>query len=324
MSHRETHFLRKLDYYLLYMDLSTGNQTYSHVDFWNEGSPYLMSLIALDSNRALVGNGEKTFLLDSQACVIGMPELNVQGEGLHARVNDNLYIQTEKGLAELNIETLQFGKPIEEIYDQPIYYSSLGNFLTIEDSVLYSVNPESGEKAEIFSWMDVALSYNRLYGWNGLENSNGDFFHLTDRLTKISKGEIPKKQTLTLACLGNASDEMYEFSNCSYTCTPSMMDAIIRFNNSDPEFRIEVKPYIYHDDAERNKILIDIATRDNIDVLDTSLLPEGAVDKQMLVDLLPYIDADDSISRDDFIPTLLNGMIKNGGLYEYVNKYTIL
>ena len=101
MSHRETHFLRKLDYYLLYMDLSTGNQTYSHVDFWNEGSPYLMSLIALDSNRALVGNGEKTFLLDSQACVIGMPELNVQGEGLHARVNDNLYIQTEKGLVDL-------------------------------------------------------------------------------------------------------------------------------------------------------------------------------------------------------------------------------
>ena len=172
--------------------------------------------------------------------------------------------------------------------------------------------------------MDTALSYSRLYGWQGLENSKGDIFHLTDRITKISKGEVPVKKTLTLACLGDASAEEYQFSNSSYTCTDALMDAIIRFNNSDVEYRVEIKPYIYHSEAERDRILIELSTGNDIDILDTSLLPDGAVKGQMFTDLLPYIDADPSISRDDFIHSLFESMLRDGGLYEYTDRYTML
>jgi hypothetical protein len=44
----------------------------------------------------------------------------------------------------------------------------------------------------------------------------------------------------------------------------------------------------------------------------------------VLEDLLPYIDADEDISRDDFIQPLLNSMMKDGGLYEYTNKFSML
>lgn len=317
-------FSRELGYYLLHFNLSSGEQTWNTVPFWTEGNPYLLSLIALDSNRAFIGDGEKTYFIDEKANVIDMPELNIQGEGLHVRVNGRLYIQTENGLSELDLSTLHFCDPIEEIYDQSVYCSNLGHFLTTKDNILYNVDPSSGTETKLFSWTDVALSYSRLFGWNGLENSNGDIFHLTDRISKISKGEIPVKETLTLACLGDTSDEMYEFSNHSYVCTSSLMDAIIRFNNSDPEFRIQIVPLIYNNDAERDKLLIELGTGNNIDILDTSLLPAGAVDKQIFIDMLPYIDEDENISRDDFIPSLLKSMTRSGGLYEYVDKFTVL
>ena len=42
------------------------------------------------------------------------------------------------------------------------------------------------------------------------------------------------------------------------------------------------------------------------------------------MDLLPYIDADPNLSREDFIPSLLEAMLREGGLYEYTDKFTLL
>lgn len=316
-------FSRELGYFLLYVDRASGTQTWRPVSFCSANT-YFMSFIALDSGRVLLGDGGATYLIDPEANVIGRPALNLQGEGLHARIGGKLYSQSESGLAEIDTQTLQFDSPIETIYDQSVYCSSLGHFLTTKDSILYSVDPAAGEETELFRWMDVALSYSRLYGWRGLENSNGDIFHITDRISKISKGEVPQRKTLTLACLGDASGEDYALINDSYFCSDKLKDAIIRFNNSDPEFRVEIKSFIYHDDTERSKLLMNIFTGAEADIIDTSLLPEGAVDRQLLVDLLPYIDADGTISREDFIPTLLKSMMKGGGIYEYVDRYTML
>lgn len=98
----------------------------------------------------------------------------------------------------------------------------------------------------------------------------------------------------------------------------------MRFNQADPEYRIVLKPMIWHDEAERNRLMIQLATENGIDVLDTSLLPSGAVDRQLLVDLLPYIDADPDISREDFIPSLFASLTERGGLYEYADRFTML
>lgn len=317
-------YSRTLDYSLIYMDLDTGNQVFTHIDWKSDQDSYFLALIALDQSRALLSDGDTTYLIDPNAQILETPQLQIMGDGLHAMVAGEIYVNSFYGLARLDRDTLQYENPIEEIMDQSIYSSSREDILTTKDSILYSVNLSTGEQTEIFSWMDVSLSYSNLFGWNGLENSKGEIFHLTDRLIKVTKGEVPVKQTLVLACLGDASDQDYDIANNSYVCSSKLMDAILKFNNSDPEYRIEVKPFIYHDETERNKILMEISTGNEIDLIDTSLLPEGAVDRKFLVDLLPYIDADENISREDFIPTLFNSMMKNGGLYEYVDKYTML
>ena len=315
---------RLLNYYLLYLDLNTKAQTLTAVDWWSESQPYFASLIALDDGRALLGDGETAYLIDPRARIMDTPDLEIMGEGLHVRVAGDIYVNTYDGLARLNPDSLQYENTIEEIVDQCIYSSSPGNFLTTKDSILYSVNPSTGEETELLSWLDVSLSYSNLYGWTGMENSRGDIFHITDTLIRVTKAQVPVKQTLVLACFGDSSEQYYDIANDSYVCSEKLLDAILKFNNSDPEFRIELRPFIYHDETERSNMLLEISTGGEIDLIDTSLLPEGAVASHLLADLLPYIDADESISREDFIAPLLNGMMKNGGLYEYTDKYTML
>ena len=328
-------FTGETNLYILYKNTSSGEQSISPMTFWKSNLPPLY-LLALDNNRALIGNHEcepQTYLIDSNANVIDMPDTVVRGMGVRAWVNDKLYVQTADGLAELNRDTLTFGAPVEEIYNQPaVYSSSCGHFLTTIDNVFYSVDAATGEKTEIFEWMDVALALSRLYGTNGLENENGDYYHYTDRITKITKTELPVKQTLILACLGDTNSYGYPKedgsffapSNKTYVCSDSLMDAIIRFNNSDPDYRIEVKPYIYSSDEERTRLLIELATGKEVDILDTSLLPDDAAGGSILADMLPYLDADADISRDDFIPGIFADMTKSGGLYEYIDRYNVI
>ena len=70
--------------------------------------------------------------------------------------------------------------------------------------------------------------------------------------------------------------------------------------------------------------MIELATRSDLDLLDTSMLPDNALDSGLLADMLPMIDADETISREDFIEPLLKLMTQSGGLYEYTDKFTLL
>ena len=159
---------RALNYYLVYIDAETGEQTCSYLA-WDEHQPYYMALIALDKDRALLSDGETTYLLDPMAEVIDTPPLEILGGGLHVYVDGEMYVGTYDGVAHLDKAALQYTDTVSKMKDQPVYGSCLGRFLTTKDSTLYSVSL-SDEETELFSWMDVSLSYSRLYGWDGLEN----------------------------------------------------------------------------------------------------------------------------------------------------------
>ena len=311
-------------YWLLRCDLETGEQSCNKLEFWQEGEPYLLALIALDGERALLGNGESSFLIDGEGQLLTETERLITGEGLHARIGDSLYVNTPEGLAPLDTESLEYGPALGEIRDQAVYGSSLGNILTVQEEKLCRYDPASGSMEPLFAWTDVALSYSYMYGWTGMENSRGDIYHLTHSLIKVSLEQIPQKDSLVLACFGDSSDDSTVNPFTSYVCTDALKDAVIRFNNSDPEYRIEIRPVVYGSEEERELMLIELINSGDVDLIDTSLLPEGALDAGLLVDLLPYIDADPNLSREDFIPSLLGAMMREGGLYEYTDKFTLL
>ena len=324
-------FSRRLDYYLLVLDTRTDEQSCTRIGFWRNGNdtdPYLAGLVALDRERAILNDDETVRLIGPDAQILGTLDLPLVGFTERVWIGDTPYLSTRDGYCPFDPETLQCGEPLEGILWDPVYSSRLGRILVTKGLVLQEYDPGTGSMSPVFNWMDVALNTASLEGYSaflGLENADGSLFYLADgRLTRVSPGMVPVKKTLTLGCFGDAAAEGYAYSGTDYTCPERLLDAIMRFNQSDPEYRIALKPMIWHDAAERDRLMIQLATEQGIDVLDTSLLPPGAVDRQLLVDLLPYIDADPDISREDFISSLFASLTERGGLYEYTDRFTML
>lgn len=324
-------FSRKLSYYLIVLDTDNGTQICTRIDFWRNGNtsdPYLTGLVALDKERAILNDDETVRLISSDAQILGKLDLPLMGFTERVWIGDTSYLSTNDGYCPFDPDTLQCGEPLEGILWDPVYSSQRGRILVTKERKLQEYDPGTGSMSPVFNWMDVALNYASLQGYSafyGLENADGDLFYLANgKLTKVSPGTVPVKKTLTLGCFADATASGYEYSDTDYTCPERLLDAIMRFNQADPEYRIVLKPMIWHDEAERNRLMIQLATENGIDVLDTSLLPSGAVDRQLLVDLLPYIDADPDISREDFIPSLFASLTERGGLYEYADRFTML
>lgn len=328
-----------LGYYVLHIDLTSGESTAVRIPFEGEGSTegsglHFSGLLGLDDGRALLGAMDRFYVIDANANVLSEPNLHTNGSLWHFRVGETLYLWTQDGYAPFDPETLSFGTPldIEGLGDAS---SNNGHLLRKWQRSLCVADPMTGESETMFQWMDVALSYGDIYGGVCLENSLGDVYYpdgedmlLLKGLICAKKGQVPVKQPLRLGCFGYTGGEMYADAQASgalpYSATMELLDTIVRFNNTDPQYKIEVVPITYANEQERDRVLIELATRSDLDLLDTSRLPDNALDSGLLADMLPMIDADDSISREDFIEPLFALMTKSGGLYEYTDKFTLL
>ena len=321
-----------IGYYMFFLNLIDNNSNCIRVPFSGDASSEssdqtICSVQALDTKRAIVTTNEKSYLIDSEANILEDLSLPISDMLVHMRVNNTLflYLWDNGSFANFDTAKLEFGETLPAT-KATSYSSNANHYFYVDNRTLYQYEPYSpGEAVEIFRWLDVALSYESLGGGTLFENSKGEFFYPTGKsIVKITKTMLPDKHTLVLACLGDTRDDMANYRSTTYFCSDELLDAIIRFNNTDPEFKIEIKPIFYDDDADRERKLIELATSDDVDVLDTSLLPENAIKQGLLADMLPYLDADENISRDDFVQPLLNAMIKNGGLYEYSSKFSLM
>ena len=328
-----------LGYYVLHIDLTSGESTAVRIPFEGEGSTegsglFFTGILGLDDDRALLGAMDHFYEIDANVNVLAEPTLPTNGWLQHFRVGEALYLWTQDGYAPFDPETLSLGTPLD-IDGLGEGSSNNGNLLRKWQRSLCVADPVTGESETLFQWMDVALSYGDIYGGVCLENSLGDVYYpdgedmlLMNGLICAKKGQVPVKQPLRLGCFGYTGGEMYADAQANgalpYSATMELLDAIVRFNNTDPQYKIEVVPITYANEQERDRVLIDLATRTDLDLLDTSFLPDNTLDSGLLADMLPMIDADESISREDFIEPLFALMTQKGGLYEYTARFTLL
>ena len=328
-----------LGYYVLHIDLISGESTAVRIPFEGERSTegsglFFSGILGLDDDRALLGAMDRFYVIDANVNVLAEPTLPTNGWLQHFRVGETLYLWTQDGYAPFDPENLRLGTPLD-IDGLGEGSSNNGNLLRKWQRSLCVADPVTGESETLFQWMDVALSYGDIYGGVCLENSLGDVYYpdgedmlLMNGLICAKKGQVPVKQPLRLGCFGYTGGEMYADAQANgalpYSATMELLDAIVRFNNTDPQYKIEVVPITYANEQERDRVMIDLATRTDLDLLDTSFLPDNTLDSGLLADMLPMIDADESISREDFIEPLFALITQNGGLYEYTARFTLL
>ena len=306
-------------YYLLRCEEGSDNAERIKVDFAPKTDPRMgdamfAEIVALDKDRVILGDFVDSYVLDRDMKVLQTLSGNEISFHSFARCGSRLLCSRDenglRGVRSFDMETLTAGDflPLDEL---PMGESDNGHFLCQSGGSLAALDPGTGAVSPLFDWADVALSSSALSGCPAVEDAEGNFYYcdmMAGCLTKVSPGLIPNRQVITLASFGSGA----------------FVDNVLRFNNTDPEYKIKLQLYDRWKEGEQQRFIRDVTLDAVPDIVDTAWLPEGSRDGTMLTDLMPYLDADPELSREDFIQPLLNSMIQNGHLYELTPKFTLL
>lgn len=215
------------------------------------------------------------------------------------------------------------------------YYSGGGDYdLYISKSnSMCGIDIETGTETTVIDWlksgfdtttMDSATilsdgrilctSYEYESSGNGYSWSNSDL--VLTILTKVDPSEIPDKKLIKMSV---------------WYLNYNLKQRIVEFNNTNENYQIEVTSYNEYTDesgdymAGLTKLNNDLIAGNipDILVLDTSMPVDSYISKGLLADLNTFIDKDEAINKEDFLPNILDIFTVNGKLYSLSPKFTI-
>lgn len=275
---------------------------------------FFSGCVALDDQKAILYDTETCYVIDPAVSVLASFPLEENDFSSYQRIDGKLLISGhgsgESFCRFFDQETLQFGERIDFDFHSGRYESENGDWFFTEDNAFYQFDAESRESERLFSWADVALNSDIFSGKNAVETSAGDIYYAvpgSSSLIKIHSAMIKRRTVIKLG-----------------TFNSMLTNNIVYFNNTNPDYKIEIVKLSFDEGSNRDRTMIELATGNNIDILDVSLLPSTALDSGLLADLMPFIDNDPELSREDFIQPVLNSMLTNGALYSIEPRVNIL
>ena len=204
------------------------------------------------------------------------------------------------------------------------YYPGLKYDLYLTGSYgVYGYNLGDEDKTPIMSFVDSDLSCYSVYQVTGINEqeflaitSDWDTGDTLTRFTKVDPKDVKDKETITLAM----------------TSTDwGIRRLAIEFNKSSEKYRISILDYesMYGTDedwtAGVTRLNTDIVSGKVPDILllDSSMPVDSYISKGLFADLKPFIDKDEAISMDDFMPNVMEACSMDGKLYSLVPSYSI-
>ncbi|MCL2588382.1 MAG: hypothetical protein FWD84_03130 [Oscillospiraceae bacterium] len=235
----------------------------------------------------------------------------VTHEGLDhllVRVGDQVYLggwsQTLVRLVPTGGVTL--GSEIR-LYTHGRTWSGLdGRVYYTDDETLFSQVPDSALARAEFLWKDVDITAHTVQGIFTAEDGT-IFVHLQGthvaELTRVDPHAIPERTELILGTVSPGAD---------------LEERVARFNRAQNLYRVVVRDYNQYNTADNwtagiRRLQADAADGTSLDLIDLTGLQANQAG---LLDLFPLIDADDSLTRGDFVPELLRALERGGRLYE--------
>ena len=259
-------------------------------------------------------------------------KMNLDGEELFSvKLNDVPQFQAlaeENGMS-LALADLEAGT-LGERYTLPgrsydySYYPGVGYDLYLASSYgVYGYNLGDEDKTPIMSFVDSDFSYYSVYQVTGLNEreflaitSDWDTGDTLTRFTKVDPEDVKDKKVITLAM----------------TSTDwGIRRLAIQFNKSNEEYRISVLDYeaLYGTDddwqAGVTRLNTDIVSGKVPDILllNYSMPVDSYISKGLFADLKPFIEKDEALSIEDFMPNVIEACSVDGKLYSLVPSYSI-
>lgn len=248
--------------------------------------------------------------------------------------DDENYTSTNTAkVIDMNTKGYTDEYPLSNRYYQ--FYNGGGEYdlYVSTDNTLSGVDLETGSITTVIDWlksgfdtttMDRAtvLSDGRIlctsykydtegegYSWSGSDM-------ILTILSKVDPSEVPDKELITVY---------------AYYLDYQVKQRIVEFNKSSDKYQIEVTTYYDYDDgtgsydAGLTKFNNDLISGNIPDIilLDNSMAVDSYISKGILADLYTYIDKDESINREDYLPNVLDAFSVNGKLYQIAPSFTI-
>ena len=289
------------------------------------------NLYVSDYNNIYVldAEGNVQFKLDGSQYNGSLYRLNAQQVGvMWYNYTDDVNAADENGqyFVPIDLETKDWGEkvklpsnvwsilPGDDAYD--FYYTYNNN--------IYGYAAKTDTKEKLVDWLACDVDTNNMSGYAMLSDSRVAALMQdwsTDPTTyqlivlhRVDASEIKEKKVLTLAC-------MYLDWN--------LRSMIVEYNKTNDEYRINVVDYgEYATDDDYNagvtKLTTEIISGSVPDIFLTSNLPiDKYAAKGVIADLNTFMDGGNGLSRDYFVPQILNALEKDGKLYELPTSFTV-
>ncbi len=227
-------------------------------------------------------------------------------------------------LADLDSGTVGEKYKMPGISYELSYYPGMGYDLYLSDSNgLYGYNIGDTDKKQLLNYVDSDFDFYNAY--NLIAINEREFFALFDsfdssntaaKFTKVDPKDVKDKKQITFAMVNTNWNVRQE---------------VVKFNKSNEEYRINIINYysLYgsEDDynAGLNKLNTDIVSGKVPDIilLENSMPVDSYINKGLLEDIKPYIEKDEELDINNFMPNILEAFSVNGKLYTMVPSYYI-
>ncbi|MFQ9062949.1 MAG: hypothetical protein ACLR5X_15985 [Oscillospiraceae bacterium] len=289
------------------------------------------NLYVSDYNNIYVldAEGNVQFKLDGSQYNGSLNRLNAQQVGvMWYNYTDDVNAADENGqyFVPIDLETKDWGEKVK-------LPSNVGSILPGDDAYdfyytynnnIYGYAAKTDTKEKLVDWLACDVDTNNMSGYAMLSDSRVAALMQdwsTDPTTyqlivlhRVDASEIKEKKVLTLACMYLDWD---------------LRSMIVEYNKTNDEYRINVVDYgEYATDDDYNagvtKLTTEIISGSVPDIFLTSDLPiDKYAAKGVIADLNTFMDGGDGLSRDYFVPQILNALEKDGKLYELPTSFTV-
>lgn len=301
-------------------------------DSMYSGGFYIYGSAIDGQGRLIVSSDTSLLVFGTDGRMLGSVNTdNAWVEGL-VMLNDGtvlakMYKQSYE-LVPVNVDSKSFGAPIKvEGYpytivpgggDYDLYYINGLNCMGLDI--------ETGKSEKLFNWLNCDVNNDNLSSFTVTDDgeikavlTEWDNKYQVSESTLVTVKKVPydpsaEKQTLTLAT------QYLEWN---------MKNSLIKFNRTNPDFRIEVKDYSEYNTEEDysaglTKLKAEMLAGNMPDIIDLNGMPmEQLAAKGLLEDLYPFIDNDPEIKREDFFPNILSALEVNGKLCTTCSSFSI-
>ena len=288
-----------------------------------DGMASYISDFVCDGENNFIVTDDQSFVMAFDAAGQKLMEIPIKGwgQGLNVTKEGKVYYSYtddntwEHVLAPVDVKNGKIGESLGNLgeYNSSVSFMETDKLLWIsEENELNTYNVETEEETEVLDWIDYDVNGNDIRVLQILEDGTILAFvesygeeQWTYEVILLEKTDEPidTKTILTYATLGTDHD---------------VMDAIIRFNKNNEEYRIKVVDYYDEQNYETSvdefsEAILNGTAADIINV-DWSRYKSMAR-KGLYADLNEFMDKDSDIKRSDYFENVLDAYEVDGKLY---------